>query len=159
VDQVRPLVPPASCALPVTSRCRFRLTSMHALNLDTLDEEAALDLLCTIAPRIGDCAAELCGYLPMALELAASALAELVDLIPADYTRRFRNERKRLKLVDASLRLSYNLVGELLRDHNSCCRKSASRVEPISLWAFPFSAADISPVRERSGAAVSALTG
>jgi tetratricopeptide (TPR) repeat protein len=114
-EQVKPLIPPASCVMLITSRRRFRLPGMYALNLNTLDETDALDLLRAIAPRISDAApeiAELCGCLPMALELAASALSEREDLTPAEYAHRLREERARLDLVDASLSLSYDLLDE-----------------------------------------------
>jgi tetratricopeptide (TPR) repeat protein len=52
-DQVKPLVPPESCVLLVTSRHRFRLPDMHALNLNVLAEDEARDLLCAIARDIG----------------------------------------------------------------------------------------------------------
>jgi tetratricopeptide (TPR) repeat protein len=117
-DQVEPLIPPKSCALLVTSRQRFRLPGMRALDLNVLGEDEARELLCHIAPRIGDAVgeiAELCGYLPLALELAAKALAERKDIAPAEYAERLRDERRRLDLVDASLSLSYDLLDERLR--------------------------------------------
>jgi tetratricopeptide (TPR) repeat protein len=117
-DQIEPLVPPASCALIITSRTRFQIPGMHALNLGMLGKEEARMLLLEISPRVHDYAdeiAELCGYLPLALEIAASAMAERVDLAPAEYTRRLRDERKRLDLVDASLSLSYDLLDERLQ--------------------------------------------
>ncbi len=117
-DQVRPLLPPPSCALLVTSRQRFRLPAVQVLNLGVLDREEAQDLLRDIAPRVADSAAniaELCGCLPLALELAATALAERVDLAPADYARRLRDKRQRLELVDASLSLSYDLLDDRLQ--------------------------------------------
>ncbi|HEX8922178.1 MAG TPA: tetratricopeptide repeat protein, partial [Pyrinomonadaceae bacterium] len=66
-----------------------------------------------IAPRIGEHAgaiAKLCGYLPLALRLAASALVERPDLNVADYVRRLTDAQQRLKLIDASLSLSYELL-------------------------------------------------
>jgi tetratricopeptide (TPR) repeat protein len=117
-DQVKPVLPPGSCALLVTSRNRFRLPGMHALDLDVLLADQARDLLCSIAPRIGDSAAEiaeLCGFVPLALELAASALAEREDLAPADYVRRLQDERRRLDLVDASHSLTYDLLDQRLQ--------------------------------------------
>ncbi len=117
-DQIEPLVPPASCALIITSRTRFRIPGMHGLDLHVLDPESARALLCEIAPRIGDSVdeiAELCGFLPLALELAAGALAERVDLSPADYARRLRDKQRRLDLVESSLSLSYDLLDERLQ--------------------------------------------
>jgi len=56
--------------------------------------------------------AKLCGYLPLALRLTASALAERGDLTPADLIRRLADVQTRLKLTgaEASLQLSYDLL-------------------------------------------------
>jgi tetratricopeptide (TPR) repeat protein len=62
--------------------------------------------------KAADVLAKLCGYLPLALRLTASALAERVDLSPADLIRRLTDTQKRLELTgaEASLRLSYDLL-------------------------------------------------
>ncbi|MCI0690833.1 alpha/beta fold hydrolase [candidate division KSB1 bacterium] len=113
VKQIEPLLPPATCLLLVTSRQHFTLPGLYAKDLNTLPPKEAGQLLLTIAPRI-DAAAEamakLCGYLPHALRLAASALAEQIDLSPADYLARLENAQTRLDLVEASLSLSYDLL-------------------------------------------------
>lgn len=111
--QVEPLVPPDGCVLLVTSRQHFTLPGLSALDLETLPPKDACQLLLKIAPRIGERAdeiARLCGYLPLALRLAASALAERVNLNPADYVRRLSDAKTRLSLVEASLTLSYELL-------------------------------------------------
>lgn len=111
--QVEPLVPPEGCVLLVTSRQHFVLPGLFALDLETLPPEDAHQLLFKIAPRSGERAdeiAKLCGYLPLALRLAASALAERVNLSSADYVRRLSDAKTRLSLVEASLTLSYELL-------------------------------------------------
>jgi len=111
-QQVEPLIPPSSCLL-VTSRRHFTLPGLYPKNLEALAAEDARDLLLKIAPRINshaDTLAKLCGYLPLALRLAASAIAERVDLGPVDYLRRLANAQKRLQLIDASVDLSYELL-------------------------------------------------
>ena len=116
--QVEPLIPPASCVLLVTSRRRFALPGMRALNLDTLRPEDAQALLLRIAERIGNRAGEmagLCGYLPLALRVAGSLLAEREDLGVEAYLRRLREEQTRLGLVEATLGLSYDLLEAGLR--------------------------------------------
>lgn len=121
--QVEPLIPPESCIMLVTSRQHFTLPGLFTRNLDTLPAEDARKLLLKIAPRIGeqaDTIAKLCGYLPLALRLAASALAERVDLGVADYVRRLTDEQKRLKVLDeveASLSLSYELLSPEIQEH------------------------------------------
>ncbi|HYH84922.1 MAG TPA: tetratricopeptide repeat protein, partial [Pyrinomonadaceae bacterium] len=111
--QVEPLVPPDTCVLLVTSRQHFTLPGLFPKRLDTLSPEESRELLLKIAPRIGERAGEiakLCGYLPLALRLAASALAERENLSPADYVRRLSDAKTRLGLVEASLTLSYDLL-------------------------------------------------
>ncbi|HET6979280.1 MAG TPA: tetratricopeptide repeat protein [Pyrinomonadaceae bacterium] len=119
-EQVEPLIPPSSCFLLVTSRQHFTVPGLAAKNLDTLSTEDARDLLLTIAPRIethADEIAALCGYLPLALRLAAAAIVKYRNLSPADYVRRLEDRQQRLQLIDASLSLSYELLSEELREH------------------------------------------
>jgi tetratricopeptide (TPR) repeat protein len=118
--QIKRLIPPAGCALLVTSRRHFTLPGLQAKNLDTLPPPDAKDLLLRIAPRIGGEAgalAKLCGYLPQALRLAASAIAARINLDPQEYAKQLADEKKRLGLlasddesVMASITLSYNLL-------------------------------------------------
>jgi len=113
------LLPPASCVLLVTSRWYFTLPGLAAKNLDALTPADARSLLLRIAPRIGEWAdeiAKLCGFLPHALRLAASALTKYVNLKPPDYVQRLQDEQQRLQLIDASLSLSYELLSEELRE-------------------------------------------
>jgi tetratricopeptide (TPR) repeat protein len=117
---VKPLIPPAGCALLVTSRQRFTLPGLQAKNLDVLPPREAKELLLRIAPRIdgeAEAIAKLCGYLPLALRLAGTALAERVDLEPADYRKRLADEKNRPKLlaagnesVEGSINLSYSFL-------------------------------------------------
>jgi tetratricopeptide (TPR) repeat protein len=120
-EQVEPLIPPDPCVLLVTSRWHFHVPGLVSKDLDKLSEEDAHKLLLRIAPRIGEHAEEiarLCGYLPLALRLAASALAERKDLSPADYARRLADEQQRLTLlgkVEVSVSLSYELLTPALQ--------------------------------------------
>lgn len=118
--QVKPLIPPPGCALLVTSRQHFAMPGLQAKNLETLPPPDAKELLLLIAPRIAgeaEAIAKLCGYLPQALRLAASAIAVRVNLEPQDYARQLADEKKRLELladddesVTASITMSYNLL-------------------------------------------------
>jgi tetratricopeptide (TPR) repeat protein len=117
--QVRPLIPPQSCFLLVTSRQRFALPGLVSQTLGRMPHDDASILLRKIAPRLDktnqaevDKLAELCGSLPLALEKVASALLVREDLTPADYIRRLEDTRKRLKLteIDAALQSSYDLL-------------------------------------------------
>ncbi len=114
-SQVEPLIPPDSCVLLVTSRSRFHLSGLFAKDLDALPLEDARALLLTIAPRIeehADTIANLCGCLPLALQVTASAIAEHIDISPTDYARRLADAKHRLELIDASLSLSYELLSK-----------------------------------------------
>lgn len=116
--QVEPLIPPVSSALILTSRQHFTLPGLFNESLSTIPPRDANEFLLRISPRIGEYAdtiAELCGYLPLALRLAASALAEHRDLSVSEYVSRLSNVSQRLKLVDASLNLSYELLGDRLQ--------------------------------------------
>jgi DNA-directed RNA polymerase specialized sigma24 family protein len=122
-QQARPLMPPAGCALLITSRHRFVLPGMTTLDLRTLPPADAERLVIDICPRIGGQAAELarlCGYLPLALRVSASLLATNDDLPVPVYLARLADERTRLAQlrdpdmpdldVEASLRLSYDAL-------------------------------------------------
>src|SRR6266404_3771669 len=117
--QVKSLIPPEGCTLLVTSRFRFTLPGLHQKNLDTLPPDDATKLLLRIAPSIdgeAEAIAKLCGYLALALRLAATAIAERIDLAPAEYRQKLADEKQRLKLlggnegVDTSISLSYYLL-------------------------------------------------
>jgi tetratricopeptide (TPR) repeat protein len=116
--QVRPLLPPPGCALLVTSRNRFGLPGMAALDLGTLPAAEAATLLLDICPRVGAHAAALamlCGYLPLALRVSAGVL-EVNDTrgVPG-YIEQLASERLKHLAdpddpqagVEASLQLSY----------------------------------------------------
>lgn len=114
-SQVRPLLPPARWALLVTSRQHFSLPGILPLDLPELPMDDSRALLQAIAPRLADPEADeiaaLCGRLPLALRLAASALQNRPALSPADYIRRLRDERNRIALLDSSLQLDPDQPG------------------------------------------------
>lgn len=119
--QVRPLQPPVGSALLVTSRQRFVLDGMVTLDLDHLDQEAAVQLLCIICSRLDEDQARqiarLCGYLPLALRVSAGILTNDLSLSIARYLALLADERYRLaqlrdpddpeRDVAATLYLSY----------------------------------------------------
>jgi tetratricopeptide (TPR) repeat protein len=112
-EQVEPLLPPAGCAVFITSRIKFTLPGLAENDLDILPNDNACELLLQIAPRIGNRAeglAKICGYLPIALRNAASVLAEKRDLSVSEYQRRLKDKMERLKLVEGSFSLSYDLL-------------------------------------------------
>ncbi len=78
--QVEPLIPPAGCALIVTSRVSSQLAGMRACHLDKLAPDEARDLLKQIVPHLSEAEADklarLCGYFPQALRVYGNFLAE-----------------------------------------------------------------------------------
>jgi hypothetical protein len=116
--QVRALLPPPGCALLITSRNRFALPAMRAIDLDTLPAPEAAQLLLAICPRIGadaDALAKECGYLPLALRISATYLVRPMRSLP-HYLAELADERTRLRRirgddpeadVAASINLSY----------------------------------------------------
>jgi hypothetical protein len=116
-NQIRPLLPPASCGLIVTSRQKFTLPGLKEKDLNIMKAPDACALLLKIAERVGNHAdelAKLCGYLPLALRAAGSLLANTNDLSPAEYSKQLQAERTRLERigrqgVDLDVEASFNL--------------------------------------------------
>ncbi|BCM93170.1 regulatory protein AfsR [Abditibacteriota bacterium] len=118
--QIEPLLPPTSCAVIVTSRQHIQVAGLKHIHLHTLTPPDAHNLLLKIAPRIGKDAAALarrCGYLPLALRLAASFLAGRPNISPQDYLRMLNDMWTRLEMepVKASLCLSYKQLKAPMR--------------------------------------------
>jgi transcriptional regulator with XRE-family HTH domain/tetratricopeptide (TPR) repeat protein len=126
-EQVEPLVAPQGCLLLITSRQRFALQGAALIALTPLDSADARALLDTLTPRaqaVGAQLAGLCGGLPLALSLAARALAERPDLEPSEYAARLADDANRLAQLDASeesggveasVELSFAMLDEDLR--------------------------------------------
>ena len=118
-DQIEPLLPLSpGCAIIVTSRERFHLDGIHPVEMDVLAAEDARELLLKIVPRIGSATpalAKLCGYNPMALKLAASALAERPDIRVDNFLADFAVSNKRFGLIGGILTSSLELVDEIFR--------------------------------------------
>ncbi len=119
-EQVEPLLPPAGVLLLLTSRQRFRLPGQYPLDLDTLPAADAVVLLRRLASRLSEAdaaaIAQECGYLPLALRLAGSLLAERRDLSPVRFRERLRQTKlQTLDEVTASLRLSEETLPEPVR--------------------------------------------
>ncbi|MGE3273360.1 MAG: NB-ARC domain-containing protein, partial [Chloroflexota bacterium] len=107
-SQVRSLMPPTTWALLVTSRQRFDVDGLYDVNLDVLPSDDARVLLQKIVPDLSDDhadqIAELCGWLPLALTLAGSALKRRRGLTPREYIERLEAEDVRIQRLDRSLR-------------------------------------------------------
>ena len=109
-EQVLSLVPPEGCLTLITSRQVFTLPGQVNIHLETLPPDDAAALLLRIAPRISNQApviAKLCGYLPLALRLAGSFIAERIDISPEEYAHQLANQQQQKEMIDASISLSY----------------------------------------------------
>ncbi|MFD3947953.1 BTAD domain-containing putative transcriptional regulator [Streptomyces sp. NPDC058579] len=112
-DQVRPLLPGASRALVlITSRRRLTdLDGAHALSLDVLPAADAVELFTAI---VGERAAaeplavldvlQLCGFLPLAVRIAAARLHHRPRWTVAYLADRLRDQRRRLSELATSER-------------------------------------------------------
>lgn len=112
-DQVRPLLPGASRALIlITSRRRLTdLDGAHALSLDVLPAAEAVELFTAI---VGERAAaeplavldvlQLCGFLPLAVRIAAARLHHRPRWTVAYLADRLRDQRRRLSELATSER-------------------------------------------------------
>lgn len=122
-EQLEGLTPPPGCLLLVTSRRRFRLDGLAAVDLDTLPPEEAEALLRSLAGRLSEPEAaeiaRLCGWLPKALRLAGAYLAERAHLNAAKYLERLRAarlaERTGLSEVATLVRLSEEALPKPVR--------------------------------------------
>ncbi|MGX7674346.1 ATP-binding protein [Plantactinospora sp. DSM 117369] len=131
-EQVRPLLPgTATCAVLITSR--NRLTGLEGplrIDLEVLPAAEALQLLSRVAgePRVraelvsATRIVELCGGLPLAVQIAGARLAARPRWQVADLAQRLRDQHRRLDHlvagdlgVRASLALSYRGLDEETR--------------------------------------------
>ena len=117
-EQIRPLLPPPNCLLLVTSRKKFQLPGFKACDLECLEPGKSRELLLKLAPRLGGQAAhaaELCGHLPLALEVFAG-LVNNKQLYPvAELVERLGARQDRLAPVEAAFQVSSELLPEELR--------------------------------------------
>ncbi|WP_052442307.1 tetratricopeptide repeat protein [Streptacidiphilus neutrinimicus] len=108
--QIRPLLPASSrCLVLVTSRKRLTgLDDSHAVSLGVLSEAESLTLLRRVAgaervpaeqPEARELA-ELCGFVPLALRIAAAQLRRRRSLRLTDLVERLRDEHHRLPRLD-----------------------------------------------------------
>lgn len=136
-EQVRPLLPgSALCRVIITSRDSLRGLSVthdvHNITLDVMTKKEGRALLLNVlgAKRsvndlsILDEIAELCGYLPLALRLAAAHLTGRPELAISDFIAKLRQEDRLTALdmqedphigVRATLELSYRGLPEQVR--------------------------------------------
>ncbi len=139
--QVKPLIPPISCAMLVTSRRHFVLPGMDMLRLDMLPEADARKLLLTICPRISDHANEIakqCGQLPLALRIAASALAEYLDLSVDEYKASLADRRTRLAKLKSESDPELDLQATFEFSYDLLANDTKARWRALAVFPAPF---------------------
>lgn len=149
-SQVIPLLPagPGSAILVTSRRMLATLDGLH-LALDPLPEHEAIALLSAVTGLVTDeasrrAAAEVarsCGYLPLALRIAAARLRSRPDWTLASLATRLDDERHRLDelrfddlAVRSSVQLSYE---ELVRDGSERGRVAAHSFRLLGLLTLP----------------------
>jgi tetratricopeptide (TPR) repeat protein len=117
-EQIQPLLPPSNCLLLVTSRKKFKLPSLNQYEIGCLPPAESEKLLLKLAPRLKGheaAAAELCGHLPLALEVFAGAINNKSLTSVPELLERLRTRQEKLDAVDAAFQVSYELLGEELQ--------------------------------------------
>jgi tetratricopeptide (TPR) repeat protein len=118
VEQIQPLLPPSNCLLLVTSRNQFSLPGLVTRNIDCLPPDKSRELLIKLAPRIKGhvaIAADLCGHLPLALEVFAGVVNEKTLHPVEKLVARLHNQDSKLGKVEATFQVHYYLLEEPLR--------------------------------------------
>ncbi|MFI9270586.1 BTAD domain-containing putative transcriptional regulator [Kitasatospora sp. NPDC052896] len=106
VEQVAPLIPGvAGCAVLATSRSRLAgLPGAHLVDVEELTPEEALELFAAIVgrrrieaePEAALAVVKACGFLPLAVRIAAARLASRPRWSVSDLARRLADQRRRL---------------------------------------------------------------
>jgi tetratricopeptide (TPR) repeat protein len=119
-NQICPLLPPANCLLLVTSRKQFALPGLAQQKIGTLSQEKSEEFLCKLTDRFvvgsteAKTAAELCGHLPLALEVFAGAVHRQTITPVSELVQRLRDRKQKLGEVDAAFEVGYEgLTAEL----------------------------------------------
>lgn len=141
--QVSSLLPPAGCALLVTSRRTIVLPGMMRFTLNPLTDYEARDLLLAIAPNAQSAAENicaLCGNLPLAIRAAGSLLAITLDLDPVDYATLLNDERNRLERIGAE-GVDIGVAASLNLSYARLTPEAASVFRVLSVFPSTFAAA------------------
>ncbi len=173
--QLRPLVPTGpGCAVLITSRSRLPGLTVPYWMVDVLIPSDAVELLSKVVgaarveaePEAARDIVGLCGYLPLAIQIAGRKLAAHPHWRLARLAGRLANERDRLSWLevgDLEIRASFLLSGQATSSAPSCCcrcpRSTTSRRGPrrpcsTSIWTRQRTSWTASPTRSCwSGAA------
>ncbi len=117
-EQIQPLLPPPNCLVLVTSRNQFSLPGLATRNIDCLPPKKSQELLLKLALRLKGheaAAADLCGHLPLALEVFAGVVSEKTLHPVEELVAKLRQQDENLNKVEAAFQVSYDLLEEPLR--------------------------------------------
>jgi hypothetical protein len=117
-SQVQQLLPPRNCLLLVTSRSQLQLPGLATRKLDCFLPDKSHELLLALSPRLKGfefVAADLCGHLPLALQVFARAVNEKRLTPVNELIQRLREGKDRLDPVDAAFEVSYEFLDHELR--------------------------------------------
>jgi hypothetical protein len=117
-EQIKLLLPPSNCVLLVTSRMQFTLSGFVPRTIECLAPPVSQELLRKLAERIKgyeEKAAELCGHLPLALEVFAGAVNNKTLMPVTELLKRLHKRQDKLAPVDAAFQVSYELLTEELK--------------------------------------------
>ena len=118
--QVAPLLTDSGCLVLITSTQHFTLPNLYVRQLDHLHPTDAIALIQALAPHVSDTAAGeiamLCGYLPLALRLAAGALAPQNELDPFEYIARLKAAPGEIDPSTRVMSTSFDLLDQPTRD-------------------------------------------
>jgi len=153
--QVELLKPPVGCALIVTSRHHIHVVGMKTFVLDVLDPAshpgAAEAILLEICPEIGPRAAELarlCAYLPLALRVCASLLAE-TSRDPETLIAELHSERLlHMQAPESPQEPAYSVVASLALSYNSLGPELQQAMQQLSVFPTRFDRAAAAAVLE-----------
>jgi tetratricopeptide (TPR) repeat protein len=144
---VQPFMPPAGCALLVTSRTRLTLGGQGlVVELGVLSQAEARNLLLNDAPQLAgdlnvDAILEHCAGLPLAVRVAAAVLATGALITPQRYLERLDDDRRR----PGALRFEHTDVLAVLgagHDHLAAADPQlAGRWRMLGVCPAPFEAA------------------
>lgn len=121
VQQILPLLPSGESLTIVTSRHDIEMKDCFSRRLDVLPGAEAREMLRRTMPGAGDHSVrltELCGRLPLAIRLAAGAVAGTPDLPVESYVEKLERLQKSgrvLRPIDAVIETSYELLGDELK--------------------------------------------
>jgi tetratricopeptide (TPR) repeat protein len=155
-SQVRPLIPPAPSAAIITSRQYFSLTEFglkEPLLLNVFSIEKSRELLQTASAKLNaspanevDKLSQLCGYLPLALRVAASLLNDRPDWTLDTLLIRLSDERTRLQRLKRSDDIDLDVEATISLSYYSLSDEIKKRFRMLSVFGAKFSELSISAI-------------